>query len=67
MHDRVHPLAEAQANLVAGELIVPGERKAMFQVVIGKPPKQILRHVEDMGQYFLVWDTEFGRGSDTLA
>ena len=62
MHDRVHPLAEAQANLVAAELIGPGERKAMFQVPIqvGKPPKLILRHVEDMGQYFLVWDENFG-------
>ena len=65
-HDRVHPLAEAQANLVAGELIGPGERKAMFQVPIevGKPPKVILRHVEDMRQYFLVYDTNFG--SDTM-
>jgi hypothetical protein len=66
MHNRAHPLAEAQANLVAGELIGPGERKAFFQVPIevGKPPKLILRHVEDMRQYFLVWDTDFG--SDTM-
>ena len=57
----VHKLAEARANPVASELIGPGERQAMFKVVMGKAPKEILRTVEDMAQYFLTWDEPFGR------
>jgi hypothetical protein len=59
MHDRVHDAAEAQANLVASELIGPGERRRIFFVPIGDPPK-IRRSVEDMKEYFLVWDMRFG-------
>ena len=57
----VHKLAEARANPVASELIGPGERQAMFKVVMGEAPKEILRTVEDMAQYFLTWDEPFGR------
>ncbi len=54
---------------MATELIGPGERKALFVVPVdvGKPPKQVLRHVEDMRQYFLVWDTPFDGGGDQIS
>jgi len=58
----VHKLAEAAGNAVATELIGPGERQAMFKVLLGKPPKEFFQTIEDMANYFLVWDEPAGGG-----
>jgi hypothetical protein len=57
-----HREAIKQEERVIAELKHPGKRHSLFQVLMGKEPHQFFRAVQDMEQYFIVWESAFGGG-----
>jgi outer membrane protein OmpA-like peptidoglycan-associated protein len=54
--ESAHKEAEAAEDLVAIELIGPGEGRNVFPIEVKSGKSKTLMHIDDRAQYFIVWE-----------